>query len=232
MSENREERVPVPTALPPSERGSTKGRQVRSYAIAAIFCFVLAGAVYILAQPEERKGPPQGQPQEQAEAGNMPPDHPQVGGQQEMQRPDLQQRLQQLQTEVEANPEEPAARLQLANILYDLGQQEKNPERFVEAISHYQTYLESKPDDPNARTDMAYSYYRTGNLEEAITQLYQVQKAYPDHQSSAFNLALMYKEKDQPDSVLAYMARVAEIDSTTGPGQAALEILRAYRDAH
>ena len=42
----------------------------------------------------------------------------------------------------------------------------------------------------------------------------------------------MYKEKDQPDSVLAYMARVAEIDSTTGPGQAALEILRAYRDAH
>ncbi|MCB0712764.1 MAG: tetratricopeptide repeat protein [Ignavibacteriae bacterium] len=196
----------------------------RSYVIAGILCFVFAGLVYVVAQPEEKMGPPQGA------AGELPTDHPEMGG--SGGQPDLEAAVQQLRSMAESSPNDPVVHLNLANALYDLGQSQKSAEPFVEALTHYQIFLQAHPEDQNARTDMAYALYRSGNVDEAIAQLYQVQKINPKHQNSAFNLALMYKEKDKPDSVLAYMKRVAKIDSTTGPGKAAQQILNEYLHAH
>ena len=144
----------------------------------------------------------------------------------------LQQHLQSAQSILSAKPDDPKAHLDLANTLYDVGQNMKDPAFFAEALQYYEFYLSQNPNDPNARTDYAYSLYRTGELDRAIAELYTVRKEAPRHQNSAFNLALMYKEKDLPDSVLAYMERVVSIDSTTRVGQAAKDILNTYHGAH
>ena len=195
------------------------GSNVSTYIGAGIFCFLLAFAVFIIAQPEERTGPPEDKSAQAA----LPQGHPETSGAPARQQLELQ--INQLSQALENNPEDHRTRLALANALYDI-------ERFDEALIHYGIFLESNPDDPGARTDMAYGLYKTGNLDGAIAELNRVRAQHPRHQPSAFNLGLMYKEKDQPDSVLAYMAITASIDSTSRAGKAALQVLQAYHQAH
>ncbi|MCE2502708.1 MAG: tetratricopeptide repeat protein [Chlorobi bacterium] len=223
---NREEETTLPTFHSTKESPSSNGSHIREYATAGIICFVVSFLVYIVAKPEERKGPPQGNTERQT---GLPSNHPDVDT---SKMNVVLEQLQRTRATLEAHPDNPMAHLDLANILYDAGQIIKDPTFFAEALLHYEFYLNQYPDDPNARTDFAYALYRTGNLNDAIAELYKVQQSSPRHQNSAFNLALMYKEKDRPDSVLAYMERVVIIDSTTRVGKAAKEILDTYHGAH
>ncbi len=207
-----------------------------TYVIATIVCLFMAFGVYILAQDEERTGPPQGQATQagQPPTGHpptgLPEGHPQTGGVPSIET--LNQRAEELRQVLKDNSEDYVARLTLANLLYDLGSLSKDPEHFKEALGHYKTYLESHPTDVDARTDMAYVVYMTGDVNGSIKELQTVRSQDPKHQHSAFNLGLMYKEKDMPDSVLAYMAIAAQIDSTTKVGQAAAQVLQAYHHSH
>lgn len=214
------------TATLQSPRGKNSESNTLTYVIAAIGCFALACAVFIFSMPEERTGPPQ----ESAADGALPQGHPDTTMGSVIAQ--ITAHVQELRQAVTDNPDDGALRLGLANALYDLGQNAGDGASFREAVEHYGRYLETTPDDPNARTDMAYALFRTGDLDGAIGELYAVRKNHPDHQQSAFNLGLMYKEKDKPDSVLAYMEITARIDSTTNAGRAAMQVLRAYRGAH
>jgi tetratricopeptide (TPR) repeat protein len=210
-----------------SGRRSSAGRQ---YAISGIVTLVLAFAVYVVAKPEEVKGPPQ---TEKQQAG-LPNNHPDVDSP-AMREAGVQQLAQQVEifrAENARRPDDPLTILGLANALYDLAQANGDVTTFDEASGLYERYLATHEDDPNARTDYAYTLYKTGNVDRAIDELRQVRAAHPDHQHSAFNLGIMFKEKDLPDSVLAYMRITAEIDPTTQAGKAASEVLRAYNESH
>lgn len=203
----------------------------RAYVIAAIVCFVMASAVYLSAQPEEKTSPPRDEVAQGANQNGLPEGHPQTANG----RPPveaLEQKIEDMKQLLQAAPDDPGTLLALANTLYDLGQMTNNMTKFAEALTYYQEYLKSTPSDLDARTDMAYTLYRTGNVEGSIKELRSVIEADPRHQHAAFNLGLMYKEKDKPDSVLAYMAMTARIDSTTNAGKSALQVLEAYRESH
>lgn len=214
-----------------ASNNDTRAANARAYVIAAIVCFVMASAVYLGAQPEEKTSPPRNETAQGAAQNGLPEGHPQTANG----RPPveaLQQRIQDMKQVLQAAPDDPGTLLTLANTLYDLGQMSNNTENFAEAQTYYQAYLKLTPSDLDARTDMAYTMYRTGNVNGSIKELRTVIESDPRHQHAAFNLGLMYKEKDKPDSVLAYMALTARIDSTSNAGKSALQVLQAYQESH
>ena len=217
----------------------SNGSQARSegnfrlYGIAGIGCFLLAFALYVVAKPIEKTGPAQ-TTSNSGTQGENPHSHNQE---------EFDRQLNELRAKVEQGAVSEQERLLLANLLYDraartmISSESKEAHLegvsiFREASENYKSYLDLVPDNPDARTDYAYTLYQTGDLDHAINELSRVRHSFPDHQNSAFNLAIMYKEKDLPDSVLYFMHLTAGIDSTTSTGQKALEILRAYTEAH
>lgn len=130
-----------------------------------------------------------------------------------------------LRATVDANPADAAAKFNLANLLYDL-------DRHAEAVPLYRAYVKSNPENLDARTDMAYSIYRSGDVEGAINELKDVIAGNPRHQTAALNLSMMYIEKGDRDSMMVWMDRVVEIDSTSTQGKRALDILKALKEAH
>lgn len=224
---------PEGTVTPPRPNGKEDDSPTMTYTAAGIICFIFACAVYIMAKPVEKTGPPRPGP-EQGVAGALPQGHPDTAHNHAppVTVEQLEAQLEMLREAEKAHADDPILYLTKANLLYDLAMMTKNNERFGESLGSYRRYLELRPDDGDARTDMAYTLYRTGQLDEAIAELRMVQKQNPQHQQSAFNLTHMYREKDQADSVLFYLKRTAEIDSTTKAGRMAVAALNAYKDAH
>ena len=200
------------------------GSPMRLYVIAALGCFILAGIIWGVSQPEERTGPPV---EQQPAAAGGPVESPH--GQDD---PALSDKIDELRGSVSSGEASTDDILLLANLLYDQGARTSSTEPFAEASVLYEQYLLAEPENPDARTDYAFTLFQIGEIDNAIEQLLRIRREHPDHQNSAFNLAIMYKEKDMPDSVLYYMGVTADIDSTTRSGQAALEVLQAYSGAH
>jgi tetratricopeptide (TPR) repeat protein len=180
--------------------------------------------IWGVSQPEERTGPPV---EQQPGAAGGPVESPH--GQND---PALREKIDELRTSVSNGTGSNEDLLLLANLLYDQGARTASAEPFAEASVLYEQYLLDDPENPDARTDYAFTLSRIGEVDNAIDQLHRVRNSHPEHQNSAFNLAIMYKEKDMPDSVLYFMGVTAEIDSTTRTGKAALEVLQAYSGAH
>lgn len=220
------ERVPR-AAAPIAATG--RGAGFRDYLIIGGVAVALAVGVFLLASPEEKTGPPlpaqQGQPGGQQGEGALPPGHPPMEHQAPTPTPEQQQRIAELERKVKEQPADYAAKLDLANIYYDL-------ERHTEAVPLYQAYLEKNPDDPDARTDMAYSIASSGDIPGAIVELHKVTSGHPKHQNSAYNLAIMYLSTRNRDSTAVWLRNVVEIDSTSRQGQLALQLLTELESAH
>lgn len=230
MSNYSETGMPRPegTANLPRRKTNEEASNTLTYVMATILCFFLAFFVFIIAKPEEKTGPPQ--QEQQAQSAMLPQGHPDTASAAVVTQ--IEERVATLREAEKAHADDPALQLELANALYDLANAKRNTETFGEALESYQKYLALNPNDLDARTDMAFTLFRTGKIDEAIAELYKVQAVNPKHQNSAFNLAVMYKEKNQPDSVLAYIERTAAIDSTTKAGRNAQEVINSYRNAH
>lgn len=224
---------PEGTATPPRPNGKEGGSPTMTYTAAGIICFIFACAVYIMAKPVEKTGPPRPGP-EQGVAGTLPQGHPDTAHSHApaVTVEQLEAHLEMLRGAEKAHADDPILYLEMANTLYDYAEMTNSKDRFAESLESYRKYLESQPDDVNARTDMAYTLFRTGQVDGAIAELRRVQGQDPRHQQSAFNLARMYKERDQADSVLFYLKRTADIDSTTNAGRTAVAALNAYKGAH
>ncbi len=105
-------------------------------------------------------------------------------------------RLEQL---VDAHQHDTLMVLELANRLHDAGL--KQPRYLPRAINAYTRYLALQPSDPDARVDRSICYFEMGRLDssrsseyfqKAIAEMEDVFKSHPTHQSSAFNLGIVY----------------------------------------
>ncbi len=217
---------PAPQQAPPTDhQRARRPLDFRDYFIFILGALVVALVIFIFATPEEKTGPPEqatmqpGQPGQ----GGLPPGHPPTGstGPSEQQIA-LEKELNQ---QLNEKPDDDELRLRYANLLYDMG-------RHDQAVSHYLKYLKNNPDDADARTDMAYSMFKTDDVQEAINELHHVLHKEPGHQPAVYNLSIMHMNLDNPDSVLYYLGRVAEIDPNSTMGQNAKAILDEYNKSH
>jgi TolA-binding protein len=128
-------------------------------------------------------------------------------------------RLEQLQQQVQANPDNPDMILALAHESYDIAQQVPNPAGsrplWQQARDLYIRYIELRPQDPelpNILSDLGVSYQELGDFDQALEIFRRVQAMAPNHWQSLYNqvvvLAFSKKEIEEARKVLAELQRV------------------------
>lgn len=103
-----------------------------------------------------------------------------------------QLRIYDLVLKLERNPEDSDARLELANIYFDVRDRTGSLDAGLKAIKHYERYLSRQPDAVNARADYAAVLFYTGQTDVAIQQISKVLEAEPRHVKANFNLGIFY----------------------------------------
>lgn len=123
-----------------------------------------------------------------------------------------QVRLYDLITRLERHPDDSDARLELANLYFDLRDRTGSLDLAFKALKHYDRYLEQEPEDVNARADYAAVLFYSGQTDQAIQQVSRVLESEPDHIRANYNLGIFYwKGRDDLRAAVAQFRKVAEL---------------------
>ena len=131
-----------------------------------------------------------------------------------------------LEAEVERNPENLEAWVQLGNIYYDHDQAPK-------AVHAYEKALALAPDNADLLTDLGVMYRRTGNPEQAVASFDRAIAADPSHETARFNkgVVLMHDLNDKAGAIAAWKALADIAPLFTAPnGQSLDEVIRHYSE--
>jgi tetratricopeptide (TPR) repeat protein len=175
-------------------------------------------AAWLMFEKVTMRQPPRAIPGQTAMAAPASPGAPPSGGIPSGVQEDMN-RLEQLQQQLQANPDNPEIMLQLAHASYDLAQQVPNPAGsrplWMQARDLYIRYVQLRPEDPNLPnilSDLGVSYQELGEFDQALEIFRRVQEIAPDHWQSLYNqvvvLAFSKKEFDEARKVLAELQRV------------------------
>lgn len=108
--------------------------------------------------------------------------------------------IQRLRAQIESNPEDADAILQLANLNYDI-------RNWARARDLYTRWLELRPADPGVLTDLGVAYRGLGEFDEAMKRFEEAQRLQADHWQSMFNqvvvLSFDLEDHERADAVLA-----------------------------
>jgi uncharacterized protein HemY len=89
-------------------------------------------------------------------------------------------RIEALRQKLEANPDDPSALLELANLNFDI-------QNWGRARELYERLLALQPGDPDILTDLGICLRAQGSFDEALDRFRAAQKLAPDHWQSRFN---------------------------------------------
>jgi len=93
-------------------------------------------------------------------------------------------RMLDLEREVEKNPGNTAAWLELGNLYFDTGKHQ-------DAIQAYSKFLSINPNNANVWTDLGVMYRRVGNPSEAISSFDKAVEIDPRHEQARFNKGIV-----------------------------------------
>lgn len=110
-----------------------------------------------------------------------------------------QDRIQILEKEVNSNPDNTLAWLELGNLYFDSDQPAKS-------IQAYDTYLKKEPGNPNVWTDLGIMYRRNSQFVQALDAFNKAATLSPRHEQSLFNkgIVLLYDMKDKEAALEAW----------------------------
>jgi tetratricopeptide (TPR) repeat protein len=147
-------------------------------------------------------------PQAAAQPSGLPPNHPDLGSNNE-------QMLELLKKAIEEKPDQPEMIARYANILFNMG-------RFDEALGWFTKVLELQPDNLDARSLRGAIYWRLNRIDDAAGDLQGVLKRDPNHIPSLYGMVLLsLHHKDLPKAA-EYFKKIETID----PGYEGLADLR------
>lgn len=193
------------------------------FAIAGMFFGLIVGWIIGSQQQLGPQAPRAAAAQEApAQAGS------QVAGGQQPQQPAVldEGRVQALQTIVNSDPKNVAAREQLANVYFD-------GERYQDAIKWYEDVLRLDPKNVNASTDLGVSYYYLNQPDRALKQFDHSLSIDPRHTKTLLNqgIVLAFGKQDLTAATSSWQ-KVVEIAPNSPEGQAAKRALDSMRSAH
>jgi len=128
---------------------------------------------------------------------------------------------------VAANPDDPNALLQLANVLHD-------NRAFGRAIETYKMYLAKVPKNSDARVDMGICYFQLAQEDSinagrlfplALQEMETAYKANPNHQPAAFNLGIVNLNIGNLQESNKWFKRAVELNKNSDLGARAQRIL-------
>jgi len=129
-----------------------------------------------------------------------------------------------LEREVENNPNNQAAWLELGNLYFDT-------EKFQDAIQAYSKYLRSNPNSANVWTDLGVMYRRNGNPAEAISSFEKAIELEPQHEQARFNKGIVqFYDLGNRDAALQTWQELIEINPNfiTTSGQTIKEFIEKF----
>jgi len=144
---------------------------------------------------------------------------------QQNQQADQDGMLAALEDEVERNPANVGAWIQLGHMYFDKDQPEK-------AIHAYEKSLELSPDNTNVLTDLGIMYRRNGNPKKAVELFDRVIKLDPQQENARFNkgIVLLHDLKDKKGAIAAWEGLLEVNPVAMAPnGQSVDELIQQYR---
>jgi tetratricopeptide (TPR) repeat protein len=120
------------------------------------------------------------------------------------------QRIEELRRRLEADPDDQAALLELANLNFDI-------QNWARAKELYERLLTLRPGDPDVLTDLGISLRSQGDFDGALARFREAQKVAPNHWQARFN-EIVVLAIDRNDAAAA-SARLAELEKLA-PGNA------------
>ena len=126
-----------------------------------------------------------------------------------------------LERDVEKNPDNPEAWLELGNLYFDTG-------KYQEAIRAYTNYLDMKPDNADVWTDLGVMYRRIRNPAEAIVSFDKAIELNPRHEQARYNKGVvLYYDLEKREEAKQTWRELMQINPNfrTPSGQTIKEIL-------
>jgi cytochrome c-type biogenesis protein CcmH/NrfG len=133
-----------------------------------------------------------------------------------------------LKAEVQRNPGNTEAWIQLGHVYFDKDQ-------FTKAISAYERALEGNPNNADILTDLGIMYRRNGQPRSAIEKFDQAVDVDPKHETARLNkgIVLMHDLKDREGAIRAW-EKLLEINplAMAGENQSVDQMLKHYKEGH
>ena len=130
-----------------------------------------------------------------------------------------------LKDEVERNPANAGAWVQLGHMYFDRDENEK-------AIHAYEKSLELSPDNTNVLTDLGIMYRRSGNPKKAVELFDRVTQLDPQQENARFNkgIVLLHDLKDKEGAIDAWEGLLEINPVAMAPnGQSVDELIQQYK---
>lgn len=219
-----------PAKDPISPKKSSKFRfEIWHYAVGAILLAVVGYFIYDEVQrnsstPANVQSTPLNFPSQQAPLS--PPSK------------DILDAIARLEATVKNNPNDPGAKLLLANALHDGALHDGR--LFTRAIEAYRSYLKEKPGDPNARVDLGICYFELGKIDstqseglfaQAINEMETTMKNNSKHQAGAFNLGIVYLYSGNMLESNKWLKKAVDLNPESDLGKRAKTILEQHVQA-
>lgn len=135
-------------------------------------------------------------------------------------------REQALTAQLQRNPDDAEATIELANVYFDA-------ERWTDAIRWYEHALELDPDNANASTDLGVSYYNDNQPDRALEQFEHSLKLDPLHTKTLFNKGIVLAfAKEDLNGAVEQWKQVVDLAPGSSEGLAASQLLEGVATAH
>ena len=108
----------------------------------------------------------------------LPPGHPPL---------EMAGKIKELEEQAAQHPQDPAPRLELANLYYD-------QQQFDRAAEWYEQELKLEPNNASARTDLGTAYFNLGRPTEALKEYEATLRINPTHEPTMYNLIVVNLE--------------------------------------
>lgn len=131
------------------------------------------------------------------------------------------QRINELEAQVKAAPNNAQLLLQLAHLKNDSGFYDK-------AIIDYTLYLEVNPSDADARIDMGVCYYNLKNYPKAIEEMKNALTYQPTHQIAHLNLGVVTMAAGNLEEAKQWLEKAVKLNPNTDAGKRAQELLSSH----
>lgn len=131
------------------------------------------------------------------------------------------QRINELEAQVKAAPNNAQLLLQLAHLKNDSGFYDK-------AIIDYTHYLEMNPSDADARIDMGVCYYNLQNYPKAIEEMEKALTYQPTHQIAHLNLGVVTMASGDIETSKQWLEKAVKLNPNTDAGKRAQELLSSH----
>ncbi|NCQ17433.1 MAG: hypothetical protein COZ80_00620 [Ignavibacteria bacterium CG_4_8_14_3_um_filter_37_9] len=130
-------------------------------------------------------------------------------------------KINQLDAQLKAEPENFNLVIQLAHLRNDSGFKE-------EAIKLYTKYLEKFPQSPDVLVDMGVCYFELQNYDKAIPAMENAIKINPRHQIAHMNLGIVNLAKGNIEKSKEWLQKAVDLDPNSEIGRKAKELLTSH----